>query len=386
MYDFIIVGARCAGATTAFFLGKQGYKVLLIDKYTEPGPTLSTHIIGETEIYERLGIKDKMESSGAPLITRMRVDLEGNLFESNIVVTSRVLGLRREILDKYLLEAATSQDGVTTLLNTRVISVLKDHEKVVGVSCKGGNGVSCNYYADIVIGADGARSQIAKSVNAEDLRRVVEDQHAICYAYASEVQPLSIPTMEWYWNKSNIVLCNPIDNSLHCIALIMPPEIFKTETPELSRYFFNELNSFQTLSPRIRNIKLVGTLRGIGKFNSYIRKGYGSGWVLVGDAAALLHPVSGVGIDNAVCTAELLVNELLDYRSGSKSWDEAMEAYINLRDERILPQYDASIKTLSRTSQSLTADSHSKLGLLCTFPGLVKQLGENIDEVLKILN
>ena len=44
-YDVIIVGARCAGATTAAHLAKQGLNVLVVDKTTFPQDTLSTHFV-----------------------------------------------------------------------------------------------------------------------------------------------------------------------------------------------------------------------------------------------------------------------------------------------------------------------------------------------------
>ena len=45
MYDAIIVGARCAGASTAMLLARRGVKVLLVDRATFPSNTISTHIL-----------------------------------------------------------------------------------------------------------------------------------------------------------------------------------------------------------------------------------------------------------------------------------------------------------------------------------------------------
>jgi flavin-dependent dehydrogenase len=44
MYDAIIVGARCAGSSTAMLLARRGFKILLVDKATFPSDTISTHI------------------------------------------------------------------------------------------------------------------------------------------------------------------------------------------------------------------------------------------------------------------------------------------------------------------------------------------------------
>ena len=44
-YDAIVVGARCAGASTALLLARAGYRVLVVDRATFPSDTVSTHII-----------------------------------------------------------------------------------------------------------------------------------------------------------------------------------------------------------------------------------------------------------------------------------------------------------------------------------------------------
>jgi len=45
MHDAIVVGARCAGSSTAMLLARQGFKVLLVDRAAFPSDTISTHIL-----------------------------------------------------------------------------------------------------------------------------------------------------------------------------------------------------------------------------------------------------------------------------------------------------------------------------------------------------
>jgi len=45
MHDVIVVGARCAGSSTAMLLARQGFKVLLVDRAAFPSDTISTHIL-----------------------------------------------------------------------------------------------------------------------------------------------------------------------------------------------------------------------------------------------------------------------------------------------------------------------------------------------------
>jgi flavin-dependent dehydrogenase len=386
MYDFIVVGARCAGASVANFLGKYGYSVLLIDKYTQPGPTLSTHIIGETDVYDRLNVREKIESAGAPPLTRIRVDLEGNVFESDIMVTSRALGLRRELLDRFLYEAAIVYPNVKSMLRTNVRSVFRENGRVTGVICRDSDGKIAKYDARVVIGADGLNSVIAKEVEAETLMKTNENHHAVYYAYLSGVTPLPLPTFEWYWDDEDVILCNPIDQGMHCIAVMIPENQTFRWKNNVTGNFIDRIKRIRTLAPRLFDAKVIGKVRGIGTLESYIRKPYGNGWVLVGDASAHLHPITGVGIDNAVCSAEYLADQLHAYVQGKKGWTEAMNEYVTLRDERIRPQYEASLRTLSYTEIQLSEEARDSLGMFCTFPSLVKEAGLRSSEVIKLLS
>ena len=42
-YDALVVGARCAGASTAMLLARSGLKVLVVDRAPRGSDTLSTH-------------------------------------------------------------------------------------------------------------------------------------------------------------------------------------------------------------------------------------------------------------------------------------------------------------------------------------------------------
>ncbi|MGA5691416.1 NAD(P)/FAD-dependent oxidoreductase [Cytobacillus pseudoceanisediminis] len=385
-FDFIIVGGRCAGASLAFFLGKYGYNVLLIDRYSKPGPIISTHIIGETDVYERLGIKNKMENAGAPLINRMRIDFEGNIFESDIAVTPRVIGLRRELLDSYLLEAANEQKSVTIKLETKVVDIISKDNKVIGVTCMDRKGNQHRYYAQTIIGADGRDSVIASKVNAEVIESTEDNHHGVYFVYVTNLDPLSLPAVEWYWHKDRIVICNPIDRSMHCIALMIPQNETKLFNKDIPKNFHDSLHDIKTFSQRAKNIEFFKKPRGISRLKSHIKQSYGEGWALVGDAAVHLHPVSGTGIDNAVCTAEYLATELNHYMQKSKSWSEAMVDYVKIRDERVYPQYYTSINTLSRTREELSEENKSTLSMLCTFPSFVKSIGTKANEVINLLS
>src|SRR5262245_29759486 len=75
-YDAIIVGARCAGSPLGMLLSRAGMKVLLLDKATFPSDSISTHYIHNSGTcrLRRWGLLDRVKSTGAPAITRVRYD------------------------------------------------------------------------------------------------------------------------------------------------------------------------------------------------------------------------------------------------------------------------------------------------------------------------
>lgn len=385
MFDFIIVGARCAGASLATFLGKIGYSILLIDTFSYPGPTTSTHIIGDTDLYDRLGIRNDIESAGVPFLTRMRIDVEGRIFESDMYVTSRALGLRRELLDCFIFNRASNFNKVTTLLKTKVVDIIKSNNKVIGVTCLLSDGNRKDYFAKVVIGADGRNSTIANFVEAQVLKSTNNHHLGVYYSYVKNINPLSTPTVEWYWHREDIIICNPIDNELHCIA-IMSKNLDFTYSNSLEKSFLDRLMEIQTLSSRFSNLTKTNKVKGIGIRSSFIKQAFGDGWALVGDANSYLHPVSGIGIDNAISMAEILSKELHYYMQGEKSWLEAMQNYTKLRDERVMPQYNMLQSTLSLTAKKIPFEALNTANMLCSFPSLAKKVILNVNEILKFIN
>jgi hypothetical protein len=71
-----------------------------------------------------------------------------------------------------------------------------------------------------------------------------------------------------------------------------------------------------------------------------LRKPYGPGWVLVGDAGYHKDPVTAQGISDAFRDVELVVDGLDDVFSGRQTFNETMSRYQKTRDEHVLPMYD----------------------------------------------
>src|SRR5919107_4123264 len=169
MYDAIIVGARCAGSSTAMLLGRLGYYVLLVDRATFPSDTISTHILWPhgAEILARWGVLQRLAATGLPPICRnMTFDVGPFALRGTIPDANDGMGgfcPRRTVLDSLLLGAA-EESGVEVRESFTVDELLMAGDAVFGVRGHGKGGTAVEERARVVIGADGVHSFVARAV------------------------------------------------------------------------------------------------------------------------------------------------------------------------------------------------------------------------------
>src|SRR5262245_17905103 len=108
MYDAIIIGARCAGSSTAMLLARKGYRVLLVDRASFPSDTISTHFIHNSGVsyLKRWGLLDKIEASNCPPVTHITFRFGDIILKGTPPPVGNVregYAPRRKVLDKILI-------------------------------------------------------------------------------------------------------------------------------------------------------------------------------------------------------------------------------------------------------------------------------------------
>jgi flavin-dependent dehydrogenase len=122
VYDAIIVGAGPAGATAAYFMGKKGMKVALIDKKSFPRhkPCGDAWCKPALDILEEMGVLSKMERDGIARPVKRGgfispfgykcINTDGDAYGS--VTGCKTYAIKRFIADEYLVNAATAWPSV----------------------------------------------------------------------------------------------------------------------------------------------------------------------------------------------------------------------------------------------------------------------------------
>src|SRR5215510_9230850 len=110
-YDAVIIGARCAGAATAFLLARSGAKVLMVDRQAYGSDTLSTHALMRGAVLQltRWGLIPNITMADTPAIRSTTFHYAGEPVQVAIKPEHGVECLfapRRTVLDPVLVDAA----------------------------------------------------------------------------------------------------------------------------------------------------------------------------------------------------------------------------------------------------------------------------------------
>lgn len=332
-YDAIIVGARCAGASTALLLARAGLKVLSIDRRPYGSDTLSTHALMRPAVLQlsRWGLLEALLGAGTPLVEATTFHYGDEEITIPLNAGPDLPGLiapRRTVLDRTLVDAARKA-GAEFLHDMAVGDLFADTRgRVRGVEIRGAGRAALRVSADIVVGADGIGSLVAKCCDAQLLRSgAVSAAHV--YGYAP-VDPGA--GYHWYFRDGIAGSLIPTNDGLACIVASVPTKLFdqrfrlgharaRTEVLEALSPALAEQASRAPKDARLQ------AFRGVP---GYIRQAYGPGWALVGDAGFFRDPITSHGISDALRDAASLAHAVLDGSEAAfAAWQQERDLFAN---------------------------------------------------------
>ena len=332
-YDVVIIGARCAGAATAFLLARSGAKVLVVDGQAFGSDTMSTHALMRGAVLQlaRWGLSPRVVAAGTPAIRSTTFHYGDEAIRVDIKPDHGVDCLfapRRTVLDPLLVDAA--REAGAEVRHGVALSELQfaSSGRVIGASLKDLAGACMTVRSDIVIGADGRQSTVAQRVNA---KAYVDGSHAsgLVFGY---FEGLNRDGSHWHFAENLAAGVIPT-NAAHCIFAAVPAARFRaTFRGDVMRGFLRVLGSIcPDLRSDVDRATQIGRLRGFAGATSYLRQCHGAGWALVGDAGYFKDPLTAHGITDALRDAQLLSRAIAD--GGTR----ALETYQCERDALSLP-------------------------------------------------
>jgi 2-polyprenyl-6-methoxyphenol hydroxylase-like FAD-dependent oxidoreductase len=343
--DVAVVGARCAGAATAMLLARQDINVVVVDRATRLGDTMSTHAItrGGVVQLDRWGLLDAVVATGTPAIAKVTFHI-GSLLQATPVKPRAGVGFliapRRRMLDNLILEAAAA-DGAEVRLGISVDEVLRNGEgRVTGVAGRAADGTTVTVRARLVIGADGMRSRIARAVDAPLLDELVTDTGA----YFTYFDSIPWDGFEFYIADHAFTGVFPTNDGAACVWVVASGDAIAAVRAQFGgdEVGFHQLlrRSAPGLADRLVDARRVDRLRVALRYPSFVRHPVGPGWALVGDAGYYRDAITGHGITDAFRDAELLAAAVGAWLRGDQPETVAMHRYTIEREAGLRPIFD----------------------------------------------
>ena len=355
MYDAIVIGARCGGAATAMLLARKGHRVLLVDRAVFPSDIPHGHLIhrGGPARLARWGLLERVVATGCPAITAMSSDVgEFSLAADGLAVDGVpiAVGPRRTALDRVLVDAAV-EAGVELRAGFCVESLTMDGERVTGI--RGGDrrtGTSVTERATLTIGADGRNSHVARAVAAPEY----EQEPSLTCWYFSYWSDAPGDALEVHDRHGRVIFAFPTNDGLFAVFAAWPVSELSVVRADIERQFLAALDGVPPLGDRVRAGRRADRFYGATDVRNFLRKPFGPGWALVGDAGCHKDPYLALGITDAFRDAELLANAVHDGLSGCVELDEALAGYERRRNEATMPDYRMNIDRARFTPISAT--------------------------------
>jgi flavin-dependent dehydrogenase len=335
-YDVVVVGGRVAGASTALLLARAGARVAVVERGDLTRDPVSTPALMRAGVVQlaRWSVLDRVVDAPTPPVrqTSFRYP-DGDRLTVSVRSHHGVDALfapRRRLLDRILLDAA-EEAGATVLRRTEVLGLEHDaHGRVSGVLGQGDGG-RVTLRAPMTIGADGIRSTVARQAGADTVRRG-RAASAVLYRF---VHDLPVVGYEWLYGDMTAAGLIPTNDGDTCV--------FVSTTPSRMRALrrLGQERAFEVLldqadpgaSERLRTATEVGRLRGWRGLPGYLRRPWGPGWALVGDAGYFKDPITAHGLTDALRDAELVAEATLAALSDHEHGARAMAAYERTRDQ-----------------------------------------------------
>lgn len=323
MTDVLIAGGGVAGASLAIQLGRRGLKVRLFEKAYFP----REKVCGEgvmpagVEALQRLGVKAPFQPFRGVRYWR-GAEMAGATFPKG-----HGAGMRRKHLDAALLEKAATVAEVRE--GSAVDGVIQENGRIAGFRVKGEE-----HRARLVVAADGVHSPLRRMAGIQSYhgpRRL---------ALRAHYELNSTPWVEVFWGDGLEIYLTPLANGETGVVAMTEPRRYMGDAEST---FLHAAASQPVLSERVASARRINGVAGAACWHVEPKVRTLPGFVLLGDAAGYIDPITGGGITQALLAAELLADHLRD-----EIPESLME--FDLERQRMLREY----RVLTRAALWLT--------------------------------
>ncbi len=314
MYDVVIVGAGPGGSATAHYLAREGFNVLLLDKFNFPrdktcGDGLTPRAL---RVLDDMGILNAVEQVGHRLDRVEFVAPKGHAAAAAIPKKEQscnyLLVVPRFVLDNIILERALAS-GAKFRSPVRVTGVAQEESAMVITGEQGNKALA--FRARMVILAVGANTKLLlrmgllKKMPQMTLcaRTYYDGITSVIDAIQCRLDGVPLPGYGWVFPVS--------DTSANVGIGMFPAGLAKRWMPKTAHAAFDAFVQSPSLQRLLAGARRTGPIKGYPLRVDFARSPtFGERTILVGEAAGLVNPVTGEGIDYALESGKMAANHV----------------------------------------------------------------------------
>jgi flavin-dependent dehydrogenase len=320
--DVVVIGGGPAGSTVSALIAQQGHRVELFERERFPRFHIGESLIPETYwVLKRLGMLPKMQQSRFVKKHSVQfVNADGKLsapfyfFDNKPHECSQTWQVVRSEFDQMMLQNAR-EHGVHAHEGVRVLDVLFEGERAVGVRVRDEDGSERTVHAKVVVDASGQVGMLQNRLRLRVWDPILNKGAIWTYwrgAYRDtgrdEGATMVLQTTDrkgWFWYI-------PLHDDIVSVGVVAPfDHLFKGRGPYAETYE-EEVARCPAVQQRVAGAERVTGHFATKDYSYRATRVAGDGWVLVGDAWGFLDPLYSSGVLLALRSGEMAADAICD--------------------------------------------------------------------------
>jgi flavin-dependent dehydrogenase len=331
--DVVVIGGGPAGSTVSTLLAQQGVRVELFERERFPRFHIGESLIPETYwVLKRLNMLPKMQQSHfVKKYSVQFVNASGKLsapfyfWDNKPHECSQTWQVSRGEFDQMMLDHAR-ENGVKVHEGVRVIDVLFDKDRAIGVSLKDAEGSVRQVRARVVVDASGQNGLLMNRLNLRIWDPVLNKGAIWTYwegAYRDtgrdEGATMVLQTVTkngWFWYI-------PLHDNIVSVGVVAPFDYLFKGRKDYGQTYREEVERCPAVQARVSKAKQVTGYFATKDYSYRSKQVSGNGWVLVGDALGFLDPLYSSGVLLALKSGEFAADAIIEgFSKGDTSGDQ----------------------------------------------------------------
>jgi len=333
----IVIGGGPAGSTVSTLIAQKGYNVVLMEREKFPRFHIGESLIPETYwVLKRLNMLPKMQKShfikkySVQFVSeRGRLSAPFYFHDNKPDECSQTWQVRRSEFDTMMIDNA-AEHGVDVRQGVRVMEVVFEGDRAVGVRYQNEDGSEHVMNADVVVDASGQSAMLINRFKMKVSDPQLNKGAIWTYwkgAYRDtgkdEGATIVLAVKEkkgWFWYI-------PLHDDILSVGVVGDFDYLFKGRGNHEQTYFEEVERCPALKERISGATQADKIYATKDYTYRAQTAAGDGWVLVGDAFGFLDPLYSSGVLLALKSGQLAADAICDALAKGDTTKAALGAW-----------------------------------------------------------